>query len=144
MENPHGPHLAPQKMHSIWDVAAKAIEINGPTGQNEQLRRQRTEEELDHVDKAAKVAEDQARKAEALTPSTPEETLCKKKGVTPTCKLTKRRALDTFNLDWRELEGMALPFESKPNPCNPRWAPMKLYKAGDVARELVKRRRIEP
>jgi hypothetical protein len=110
-------------MCSVWDVAAKAIEINGPTGENEQLRRQRAQKEQDHVDKAAKVAEDQARKAKLLTPTTPEEKLCKKKGLTPKCTLDKKRALKTFNLTCQELDDMALPFQRKPTPTTQGGAP---------------------
>jgi hypothetical protein len=142
VENPHGPHLAPQKMYSVWDVAEKAIAVNGPTGENKQLRKQRADEAKDHADKAARVAEDQAQKAKALAPNTPVEMLCKRKGVTPSCTLTKERALKAFNLDWRELQDMALPVEMKTNPRNLKWAPMKLYKAGDVAKAVIKKRRL--
>lgn len=128
-------------MYSVWDVAAKAIEINGPTGENKQLRQQRAEEEQEHAAKAAKVAADQAKKAEACVPTTPEEKLCKKLGVAPASKLTKKRTLETFNLDCMELQDLGVPFESRPNPRNPSWNRMCLYKAQDVAQAIVKKRK---
>lgn len=138
-ENPHGAHLAAQKMYNVWDVAAKAIEINGATGENLELKQHRTSAEKARADIRNRIAQEQAEAAAKLTPTNAVEKLCKNAGVAPWAKLTKTNVQEKFGIDWTELEGLGVPFENKPNPKNPRFKPMRLYKAQDVAKALAQK-----
>lgn len=138
-ENPHGPHLAPQKTFSVRDVARKAIQVNGSTGENLQLRQQRAADERDRADTKQRIEAERAEAAKHLTLTSLSEQLCKNAGVVPWNKLTKKDVLAKFGLEWTKLDLLAVEFESKPNPQNLRFAPMKLYKAGDVAKALARR-----
>lgn len=138
-DNPHGQRLAPLIMYAVGDVARKALQVNGPTGQNPALRKKREQEEQARTAIKQRMADEQARKAARLTPATAAEKRCKAAGVVPDTKLTKTDVMNKFCLDSWELQNLGVAFESKPNPRNPRWTPMQLYKAGDVAQALVAR-----
>jgi hypothetical protein len=58
----------------------------------------------------------------------------------PWNKLTKTDVLAKFDLESYELEALGVTFETKPNPRNPRFKPLRLYKAGDVAKALARKR----
>lgn len=137
-ENPHSPHFTPKKMYDVRDVARKAIQVNGPTGQNPTLRKERQEKERSLADTAQRIEAEQAAKAAAFTPSSYADKRCKKAGVVPSSKLTKTNVLAKFGLESHELEALGVPFETRVNPRNTRFAPMRIYKAGDVARALAK------
>jgi hypothetical protein len=127
-------------MYDVRDVARKAIQINGPSGENLALRRQREEKERSLADGAQRIEEEQAAQAAAFTPESDADQLCKDAGVVPDSTLTKKKVLAKFNLKSHELEALGVPFETKPNPRNPSWTPMRLYKAGDVAKALARKR----
>jgi hypothetical protein len=138
-ENPHRPHLAPQKMYKVRDAARRALQVNGPTGENLQLRQQRRDDEQQRAETAQRIEAEQKAAAEALKPKNLEEELCKIAGVAPWSNLTKEKTLLKFNLESRELEDLGVDCMLKPNPKNPRFKPMRLYKAGDVATALAKK-----
>jgi hypothetical protein len=127
-------------MYDVRDVVRKAIQINGPSGQNPDLRKQREDLERSRADTAHRIEAEQAARAAAFTPESDADKLCKRAGVVPSSKLTKTNVLAKFGIESRDLEGLGVPFESKPNPRNPSWTPMRLYKAGDVAKALARKR----
>lgn len=121
------------------DVARLALQVNGPTGENLLLRKQRADAKLQRSDTKQRIAAEQKAAAAALTPTSLSEKLCKKAGVAPWSKLTKQDTLTKFDLEYSELEALGVAFEAKPNPRNPRFKPMRLYKAGDVASALARK-----
>jgi hypothetical protein len=139
-ENPHGARLIPQKMFRVRDVARIALQVNGPTGQNPQLRAQRATEEQERSATKQRMEAERQEAAAGLTPKTPSDEICQRAGVAPWNKLTKTDVLAKFDLESYELEALGVIFETKPNPRNPRFKPMRLYKAGDVAKALAGRK----
>uniref|UniRef100_A0A383VI20 Uncharacterized protein n=1 Tax=Tetradesmus obliquus TaxID=3088 RepID=A0A383VI20_TETOB len=69
-ENPHGPRLTPQKTYSVRDAARLALRVNGPTGENLLLRKQRADAELQRSDTKQRIAAEQKAAAAALMPTT--------------------------------------------------------------------------
>lgn len=80
---------------------------------------------------------EQVAKFEDVSPIDKE---CKDRGLTPWSKLSKKDVERKFNINWRDLNDMNIPFEEKTNPINPRFAKMRLYKAKDVAAVIVRQR----
>jgi hypothetical protein len=126
-------------MFKVRDVARLAIQVNGPTGENLELRNQCTTEEQQRSDMKQRIEEERKAAAAKLTPTTLSEKLCKEAGVELWNKLSKKDTLEKFGLEWSELDDLGLAFESKTNPKNPRFKPMRLYKAGDGAKALARK-----
>lgn len=140
-ENPHGHNIKPQQQYNIRDVAKKALEINGPSGENLTLRKARTDTEQAAADVRAQIAAKQAAPAAKFDPKTAADKICKRAGVVPDTKLCKKDVMAKFNLEWRELQDLGVTFEKRRNPRNPSWSPMQMFRAGDVANALAKQRR---
>ena len=101
--NPHG-NFHQQKMYDMRDVAARAIEVNGPDGENLALRQEREAKGKQRAAIEASMQQDRARKAQAFTPVCAAGKLCKKSGVHPDTRLPKTKVLQTFGLHAFDLD----------------------------------------
>ncbi|KAL4424071.1 hypothetical protein ABPG75_001372 [Micractinium tetrahymenae] len=141
--NPHGvgSNPPPMRLYDTEHLAERVLELHGGleaavqavlAAREGAAATERRREEL-----KKEMAERSAARAAACVARSPAEKLCKQLQVDPHSQLTKTRAQQVIGLDSGQLLG--LHYDTKPNPRNPRWAPMRLYKAADVAQRALQR-----
>lgn len=114
-KNPHNERFAPTKLYSTGDLAKAALDVHGPTGENNRIQRERDYNKRRREEASYEVARSQARAAERVRPQTAAEQLCVEQGLAPWSKVPKTKAMERFGLEYYDLNGAS--YEERVSGC---------------------------